>query len=280
MEESLPCQVVHGRPLVGQGLKHRLGELAGGVLVLEVNGAGGGAGSGTVGGGGLGVEVGGIVGNGGLGPLFARNLVRNVGTRESTTVDSKGVANGLGEQMRTLLVHINTLDAGDTTGEGQDLALDLLAGLDDELVRQVEHQDGAILDGIDDVGVCDQVGWQVDTRKVLDVLMGLVDDLCQGLRALAERRGRVVVTRVLGDLNLFLEHPHLDLLLEERRVAGSIFSDDLGDSASPGIQVRINYFFISISLNWFTYQLPEPTTVTLCLRSYCWEMEPTILSDL
>ena len=258
VEDGLPELVVDGRETLGHGLQLGLGDLAGGVLVLE----------GRTLSGGQAVLGGRIVGDGGLGPLLARHLVGDVGTGQGTAVDAELVPDPLREQVGTLLVDVDTLDARDGAGIGGDLALDGLAGADDELVRQVEDQDGAVLDGVDQIRVGHEVGGQLDAGQVLDVLMLGVDNLGQVLGALAI-------------VDLFLEHPHLDRGLEQRGVAGGIFSHDLSNGTSP-VLCRHELACARIpdgekTRERETYQLPDPTTVILCLRSYWWTVDMVVM---
>ena len=225
VEKRLQDGVVDGRVFRGERLQLHLGRLAGGVSVLEFDHLGLGGRQG-----GLGVQVRGVIGNGGFAPLLSGDLAGNVGAGQGTTVNAEGLANGLREQVDTLLVDIDTLDALDTTGIRQDLALNVLAGSDNELVRQVEHKDSAVLNRIHQIRVCVQVVRQVNSGQVLDVLVLLVNHVRQLLSA-----GEVgaVVRRVLVDLDVLLKHPHLDLLFEDVGLFGGILGDDLGDSAAP-----------------------------------------------
>lgn len=261
VEDGLPELVVDGGQFLGDGVQLGLGDVAGGVLVLK------GRATFT---GGLAILGGGVVGDGRLGPLLASNLVGDVGTGESTTVDTQLVTNTLGEEVGTFLVDVDTLDAGDGTGVGGDLALDGLARADDELMGQVEDQDGAVLDGIDQIRVGDEVGGQLDAGQVLDVLVLRVDDL-----------GQVLGTLAIVDF--LLKDPHLHGGLEDGGVGCGIFSHDFGNSTSPVLVSTC--FFPSGAVSGVSararpdesdggaYQLPDPTTVILCLRSKCWTVD-------
>lgn len=123
------------------------------------------------------------VGDTGLGPLLEGNLAGNVGTRKGATVDTKEFADSLGKEMDARFVHINTFDAGDTAGVRKNLTLNLLAGLDDELMGQVENEKRAVLDRILQGGVGVQVDRQLNSWKILDVLVNTVNHLSQLLRA-------------------------------------------------------------------------------------------------
>lgn len=175
----------------------------------------------------------GIVRNAGLAPFLLGDFVGDVGARERTAIDSKDLADGLGEEADASLAHINSLDARNTTGVREDFSFQLLARLHNELMGQIEDKDGTVLDGILQGRIGVQVGREFDPREVLDVLIGCIDDLGQVLGTLAQRRRRVVVRRGLGDLDFLFKHPHLDLLMEEGRVRGSVFRNDLGDSGAP-----------------------------------------------
>ena len=144
VEQRLQHSVIHGRVVRGERLQLNLGQVARNILVLELHQVGLGGGGGR----GLGVQVWRVVSDGGLAPLLQSNLVGDVGTGKSTTVDTQSLANGLREQADSVLLDVNTLDTRDTTGVWQDLALDGLAGLVDELMGEVEDEDSAVLHGI------------------------------------------------------------------------------------------------------------------------------------
>lgn len=148
VEQCLQDGVIHRRVVRGQSLQLNLGKVARNILVLELHQVGLGGGGGALGARGLGVQVWGVVSDSGLTPLLQSNLVGDVGAGKSTTVDAQGLANGLREQADSVLLDVNTLDTGDTTSVWQDLALDGLAGLVDELMGEVEDEDGAVLHGI------------------------------------------------------------------------------------------------------------------------------------
>ncbi len=56
--------------------------------------------------------------------------------------------------------HFNALDTRDTTSIGQNLALQRVACLLNELVRQIEDEDAGVLDRVFERGVGDDVLWQ------------------------------------------------------------------------------------------------------------------------
>lgn len=222
--------MVDGRVVGGKCLQLRLRHLTGRVLVLELHQLHLGGGGRALGGGRHGVHVWGIVGDGGFGPFFLSNLVGDVGAGQGTTVDTQAPANGLGEEADPLLTDIDALDAGDTAGVGQDLPLDRFTCLVDELVRQVEDEQSAVLDRVLQGRVGVQVGGQANSWKIFHVLVCAVNHVGQLVCAL---QIRAIVRGVLGDLDVLLKHPHFDLLLKDVRVAGGIFGDDLGDGGTP-----------------------------------------------
>ena len=183
VEDRLQQSVVNGRVGGGQGLEPDLGDLAGSVLVLELDQVGLGSRGGALGSRCLGVHVWGVVGDASLGPLLKSDLVGDVGTGKGTTVDTEDSTDGLGEKVNTGSVDVDTFDARDTAGVRNDLAFDLLAGLDDELMGEVENEKGAVLDRILQGRVGVQVDGQLDSWEVLDILMDSVNHLSQFLRA-------------------------------------------------------------------------------------------------
>mmetsp|Transcript_21131 Transcript_21131/g.38780 ORF Transcript_21131/g.38780 Transcript_21131/m.38780 type:complete len:212 (+) Transcript_21131:664-1299(+) len=92
----------------------------------------------------------------------------------------------------------------------------------DKLVWHNPHQDVGIACSTAGVWVCHYGCRKLDTRKILDILMLLIDDLHQGSLLLACRA-----------LHLLIEDPHLDSLIEEPWLALHVVPDDLGNSASP-----------------------------------------------
>ena len=70
------------------------------------------------------------------------------------------------------------------------------------------------------------------------------------------------VFRVGRDGDVFFVNPHRDSLFEEVRVCDGVLSDNLGDCGAPRV--------VSEGMKdhrVLPYQLPEPTTVTLCFFS-------------
>jgi hypothetical protein len=103
-----------------------------------------------------------VVGDGGLGELFGRDLIGDIGAAESSAVDAQPLANVVAEQRDPVRAHINTLDAGNGTCVGKDYAVELLADVTHELVRHVEDEDCGIANGGFEVGSRDHVGREVD----------------------------------------------------------------------------------------------------------------------
>jgi hypothetical protein len=98
---------------------------------------------------------------------------------------------------------------------------------------KVENKNGTVFDSIYQRWVGVQVLWEGNSRKVFDILVGLVDHIGQVLLALAERRGRIVVLGRPRNFNLFFKNPHLDVLLEDSGIAGGILGNYFGDSSAP-----------------------------------------------
>ena len=73
-----------------------------------------------------------------------------------------------------------------------------------ELVREDKDQEGRVPAGLGEVGHRHHIGGKLDARKVLDVLVGLVDDL----RELS--LGRFAFVVVGSDVHHFLKDPHVD----------------------------------------------------------------------
>ena len=143
------------------------------------------------------------------------------------------MADRLGEKLAALIADLNSLDAANTTGKRHDLANDALACPCDELVGQVEHQNGSTLDSVHEIRVGNDVLGQRDARQVLYILVQAVDQLGELLRLGGQGRLRVVVLAGLGNGVLLLKHPHAHLLLEQVRVLGDVLAHDLGDGGAP-----------------------------------------------
>lgn len=60
---------------------------------------------------------------------------------------------------------------------------------------------------------------------------------------------------------MFFKHPHLDVAFKEVWVLGGTLSDHFGNGRAPG-DVLVEW--VEKTNGCPTYQLPEPTTVTLC----------------
>lgn len=105
---------------------------------------------------------GGIVRNRCLRKLLRRNLVRNVCTRKCAAVYSEPFTNVIAKERDPLGGDIDTLDAGHRAGIGEDRALDLLADVADELVRDVEDEDCRLSYRFLDVWGCDDIVGEVD----------------------------------------------------------------------------------------------------------------------
>ncbi|KAL1835225.1 hypothetical protein VTK73DRAFT_5974 [Phialemonium thermophilum] len=146
-------------------------------------------------------------------------------------VDAQALADPLAEEADALVGDVDALDAADAAGEGHDVALELAAHVGDELVRQVEDQDGGVAHGVGQRRVGAHVVGQADALEVLHVLVAGVDDLGELARLVAA--GRVVVRRVAGEDDLLLVDPHLHRLFEDVRVLARVLGDDLGDGGPP-----------------------------------------------
>ena len=235
VEEGLEEGVVDGRELGGHGaeffLVARFVRLAGVGDLGEVEF--GVAGGGAFGGGVLRVEVRGVVGDGRFGEFFLRYFVGDVGAGEGTAVDAEFGADGFGEETYAGGGDVDAFDAGDAAGVGQDVAFHLVAEAADELVREVEDEDGGVFDGILEGRVGDKVMREGNVRQVFDVLMEVVDEFRELLRLRRQLGGGVVIFRTLRHGCLFFKHPHLHFGLEEVRVGCGVFGDDLGYGRPP-----------------------------------------------
>lgn len=83
-------------------------------------------------------------------------------------------------------------------------------------MRNVKHQKISVFHSGNHIWVSHKVLRQLDAWEVLDVLVLRVDDFSQ-----------------LSALNLFFEHPHVDLLLEEVRLFSSVLGHKLGHGGTP-----------------------------------------------
>lgn len=162
--------------------------------------------------------LGSVVGHGGLGVLFQSNLGGEVGARENTTVQTGEVLNHVRQQVDALGGHVQTLEAGDGSSLGVDVALELLADTSEELMGQVEHNDVGALDGLDEIRLGNQVVRKFDFGEVSHVFVLGVEDVGQVLA-----------------VDLLFSHPDLDLGVKELRVSSAVFGDDFGDGGSPGL---------------------------------------------
>lgn len=176
-----------------------------------------------------------VVGDGGLGELLERDLVGDVGAAEGAAVDAQLFADGFGEQRDIGAGHVHALDAGDPARVGQDGAGHVEAELVDELVGQVEDQDGGVLDRGAEGGVGVQVGGQGDVGQVFDVLVVVVDQIGEFLRGGGVGGARVgfVVGGAGEEGERFFVDPHLDQRVEQGRVGRRVFGDDFGDGGAP-----------------------------------------------
>lgn len=103
--------------------------------------------------------------------------------------------------------------------------LNLFQCLTDELVREVEDQDGSVFNRFLDIRCRGEIRRQLDTGEVLDVLVGFVDHGCELLWLVAVFRA---VRGVFGNRDFFFEDPHPDIVLELGALRG-VFGQDFGD---------------------------------------------------
>ncbi|KAI6750939.1 hypothetical protein HG530_014389 [Fusarium avenaceum] len=81
------------------------------------------------------------------------------GTAQRNTSD---VGDHLDVEADAVISNIDTLDTADSASVRKDVSVDLLADVCDELVGEVEDEDGGVLDSVADVGVGDEIGGQSD----------------------------------------------------------------------------------------------------------------------
>ena len=177
------------------------------------------------------VDSRGVVGNGGLAPLLVGDLAGNVGTAKGAAVDVEALADVVGNKLNLVVGDRDTLDAADAASIWRNVILDLPADVANELVGKVEDKDARVLDGVYQRGVGDNVVRQRDAREVLDVLVVCVDDMGELLGLLADRG--IEVLGVLGEGDVLLVNPHLDILLEGIGVLGAVLSNELGHGGAP-----------------------------------------------
>ena len=181
-----------------------------------------------------------IVGDRRLGELLLRDFVGDVSSGQGTAVDAQFRADHLREERDGARRNVHALDARDAAGVGQDVALHLGAEVRDELVRQVEDEDGGVAHGVDEGRVGDEVGGQGNGGQILDVFVERVDEGGELLGLGAELRRGIVMLGVFGEADGLFENPHLDGGLEEVAMLRRVFSDDLGDGRAPSRLLRTN----------------------------------------
>mmetsp|Transcript_31235 Transcript_31235/g.97990 ORF Transcript_31235/g.97990 Transcript_31235/m.97990 type:complete len:324 (+) Transcript_31235:227-1198(+) len=165
------------------------------------------------------IPLGGLNAERGLAELPLGDLPGDVGAHENRHVVAQRLPENVGAQAQISALQFQaSLDQAD--GHGPRLGRSHLAyRARDELVRDHPDQDVSVRGCLLHVGLCADVGRQLDAREVLDVLLGLVEDL-----------GELALDAPV--LHLLLEHPHGDCVLKlvmPRRVLG----DDLRDGAAP-----------------------------------------------
>lgn len=178
----------------------------------------------------------GVVGDCCFGELFLGDFVGDVGAGKGTAVDSEFFANGFGEEADVFAVDRDAFYAGDTAGIGKDVTFHLIAQATNELVGKVEDKDGGVVDGVLDGRVGDDVGREGDSRKVLDILMEVIDESCELVGLGRELGSGVVVFRCCRNRELFLIHPHLHFLLKVIGVFFCILSNDLSNGGAPSLR--------------------------------------------
>lgn len=131
-------------------------------------------------------------------------------------------------------------------------------------MRKDEDEHGGVLARARKIGIGDDIGGQCDVWEVLDVLVDVVDDVRQLLRLVVAGE----VSRIFRNGDILFKYPHLDSLLEEIRILLDTLSNELGHGGSPVPISKIQNVRQprSAELLRAAYQLPEPTTVTLCFR--------------
>ncbi|KAH0558769.1 hypothetical protein GP486_004592, partial [Trichoglossum hirsutum] len=227
VEEGFHHIMVDGEEVRWGASKADLGRAAGGVVVRWVKVA-------VAGGGGFaGVDGGRVVGNSCLGELLLGDLGGKVGAGEGADVDSKCRADGLAEEAYAVGTNVHTLNARDAPSVREVLPFHLFAGPADELMRQIEDQDRGVGNRVGEGRFGGQVCRERDVGKVFDVFVDRVDQFRERLRGGGQAIRRIVVFGVGRDGYGFLENPHLDFWLEELRVFGGVFSDDLRDRGAP-----------------------------------------------
>ena len=96
----------------------------------------------------------------------------------------------------------------------------------DELMWHVEDQDRRIFHCVDQRRIGHKVVRQADTRKVLYVLVEVIDEVGELLRRLAKWRFRIIEFRVLWHRHFFLIYPHLHLLFKQVRICLGVLRYD------------------------------------------------------
>mmetsp|Transcript_32681 Transcript_32681/g.103636 ORF Transcript_32681/g.103636 Transcript_32681/m.103636 type:complete len:367 (-) Transcript_32681:71-1171(-) len=156
---------------------------------------------------------------GGLTELALRDLVGDVGAHEHRDVVVQELPENVRAETQLAAFELQaTLDEAHGHGTWLWLA-HALHGLGHELVRQNPDHHIGVGHRLLHVRLRTDVGGQLDAWEVLDVLLGLVEDL-----------GELPLDPAV--LDLLLEHPHRDLVVE-LAVLGSVACNDLRDGASP-----------------------------------------------
>lgn len=106
-----------------------------------------------------------------LGELLGSDLVCDVGPGQCTTVNSEALTNSIREQENAVGSYVDALDAGHCTSVRQTRTVELVADVGDELMRDIEDQQGGIRGSDADVRSCDHVLREWDGGEVFDVLV-------------------------------------------------------------------------------------------------------------
>lgn len=176
----------------------------------------------------------GLVGDCRFAPFFLGDFVGDVGAGEGAAVDTEAGADGFGKEADAGLGDVDAFDAGDAAGKGDNFAGEGGAGAGDELVGQVEDEEGGVFDGVDEGRVGYEVWRERDVWEVFDVFVFCIDDGGEFLRL---GGFCIVVFRVFWYGDLFFKHPHLHIELVDVWVSFCVFSHNLGDCGTPATVV-------------------------------------------
>lgn len=113
------------------------------------------------------------------------------------------------------------------------MPLDCLESLLEELVRHDEHECCRTFHCLPDVRDGYDVIGELEVGEVLDVLVGLVDDISEVTAV------DLLSALHLGVSHLLLEDPHWDAVLKDIRVLADIVASDTGDCRAPGVSRAI-----------------------------------------